>query len=74
VKAGEEMDDEVLGWHLLQRMARPRQRFTFEGLRKLMVEELIPTQVVWRATGEGNDALTEVIYFSPTDFEVFGLA
>jgi hypothetical protein len=29
---------------------------------------------VWRATGEGNDALTEVIYFSPTDFEVFGLA
>lgn len=74
VKAGEDMDPGVLGWHLLQRMVRPRQRFTFEGLRKLMVEELIPTQLVWRATGEGNDALTEVIYFSPTDFEVFGLA
>jgi hypothetical protein len=74
VNADQDLDDEVLGWHLLQRMARPRQRFTFEGLRKLMVEELIPTQVVWRAMSEGNDALTEVIYFSPTDFEIFGLA
>lgn len=54
--------------------ARPWERFTFAGLRKLMVEELIPTQIVWRADEEGDKALSTAIYFSPTEFNVFGLA
>ena len=38
-----------------------------------MVEELIPTQIAWRIElDEAN--LRTVIYFSPTEFKVFGLA
>jgi hypothetical protein len=74
VRANKGLSDDVLNWHLLQVPARPWQRFKFAGLRKLMVEELIPTQVVWRATSEGADGLRRVIYFSPTDLKTFGLA
>src|SRR6202451_4164229 len=67
------MTDITLAPAFLQRLGRPWERFTFSGLKKLMAEELIPTQIAWRVeTDEAN--LRTVIYFSPTEFKVFGLA
>jgi hypothetical protein len=66
--------DEFIAELSLHLPARPRERFTFTGLRKLMVEQLIPTQIVWRASPSSQDALRTVIYFSPNDLLVFGLA
>jgi hypothetical protein len=67
------MTDITLAPAFLQRTGRPWERFTFSGLKKLMAEELIPTQIAWRVeTDEAN--LRTVIYFSPTEFKVFGLA
>jgi hypothetical protein len=57
----------------LQLAGRPWERFAFAGLRKLMVEQLIPTQVAWRVSSDERD-LRIVIYFSPKDFKIFGLA
>jgi hypothetical protein len=59
---------------LLMLLARPWERFTFHGLKGLMIEELIPSQVVLRADAERDEALRTTIYFSPTEFKVFGLA
>lgn len=66
-------NDDSLAELSLHLPARPWERFTFSGLRTLMVEQLIPTQVVWRGDSEGDDALSEVIYFSPKELKVFGL-
>ena len=63
----------VFGHALLQLAGRPWERFTFSGLRRAMVEELIPTQIAWRMISDEHD-LSTVIYFSPTDIKVFGLA
>lgn len=57
----------------LWKPARPWERFTFEGLRKLMVTQLIPTQVAGRVSGDSERDLRTVIFFSPTEFGVFGL-
>ncbi|MGQ0581364.1 MAG: FRG domain-containing protein [Reyranella sp.] len=54
--------------------ARPWQRFSFAGLRKLFVEEIIPTQVVWRIRGNESHSLNTTIYFSPLELKIFGLA
>ena len=59
---------------LLQVLARPWQRFSFAGLRRLMVRELIPSQLVLRGDDPGDSALMTVIYFSPADLQIFGLA
>lgn len=59
---------------LLLLPARPWQRFTFEGLRRLFVEELIPTQVAWRIRGNADSDLRVAIFFSPLEPNVFGLA
>jgi hypothetical protein len=57
----------------LQRAGRPWERFAFSGLKRLMIEELIPTQIAWRVPQDEAD-LRVVIYFSPKEFRVFGLA
>jgi hypothetical protein len=62
-----------LGFASLQLAGRPWERFTFDGLRKLMVEQLIPTQIAWRVPANDYDLRT-VIYFSPKEIKVFGLA
>jgi len=54
--------------------ARPWDRFTFTGLRSLFVNEIIPTQLVWRGYQDGNEGLKVAIYFSPCDLQIFGLA
>jgi len=66
--------DETVATASLMFVARPWQRFTFSGLRKLMVEQLIPTQIIWRIDSSSEDNLRTVIYFSPKEFRVFGLA
>ncbi|MFA5204210.1 MAG: FRG domain-containing protein [Lentisphaeria bacterium] len=68
------VDDESLGCLSLQLAGRPWERFTFNGLRKLMVEQLIPTQIAGQVNGDGDDGLHTVIFFSPTEFNVFGLS
>jgi hypothetical protein len=64
--------EEDLARSYLQLPARPWERFTFNGLRTLMVEQIIPTQIVWRVSSEEAEIRTAV-YFSPKDFKVFGL-
>jgi hypothetical protein len=66
-------NDDLLAEASLHMPARPWERFTFSGLRTLMVEQLIPTQVVWRGHSVGDNSLREVIYFSPKELKVFGL-
>jgi len=66
--------DEYLASASLYLGARPWERFTFSGLRKLMVEQLIPTQIIWRVDFSSDGDLRTVIYFSPKEFRVFGLA
>ena len=58
----------------IQLPCRPWHRFTFEGLKDLMVHQLIPSQLVWRNTGEGDDVLSVWIAFSPAELKTFGLA
>jgi hypothetical protein len=53
---------------------RPWQRFSFNGLRDLLVHELIPAQLVRRVQREGNEALATWIGFSPAELKTFGLA
>ena len=53
---------------------RPWQRFSFEGLRNLLVHELIPAQLVGRVSRDGNEALATWIGFSPAELRTFGLA
>jgi FRG domain len=65
---------EVGAMDLIQLRARPWQRFSFAGLRHLMVKELIPCQLVLRGDSPNEHALKTVIYFSPTDLKIFGLA
>ncbi len=65
--------DAALAHAFLLLAGRPWERLTFSGLRKLMTEQIIPTQIVWRVVSDEADLRT-VIYFSPTDFKVFGLA
>jgi hypothetical protein len=60
--------------HLVQLRALPWERFSFSGLRRLMVKELIPCQLVLRGDSPDEYALKRVIYFSPTDLKIFGLA
>jgi hypothetical protein len=64
--------DPFLARAFLQLPSRPWERFTFTGLQKLMTEQLIPTQIVWRVSPDDYDLRT-VIYFSPKEFKVFGL-
>lgn len=59
---------------LLRLPARPWQRFSFAALRRLMVQELIPTQLVLRGEDPTTNALNRMIYFSPADLKIFGLA
>jgi hypothetical protein len=54
--------------------ARPRERFTFTGLRKLMVEEVIPSQVSKRILSDGQQGLETYIAFSPAELNVIGLS
>src|SRR3984893_8227569 len=65
--------DAALAHAYLLLSGRPWERFTFSGLRELMVDQIIPTQLAWRVTSDDTE-LRVVIYFSPTDFKVFGLA
>ena len=65
---------DMLLYACLRQPARPWERFTFSGLRSLMVAQMIPTQVTWRVWHEGNDALRTSLFFSPTEIKVFGLA
>jgi hypothetical protein len=58
----------------LQTVAYSWQRFTFAGLRRLMVHELIPTQLAWRGTCDSEKALSVSLYYSPAEFDVFGPA
>ena len=51
---------------------RPWQRFSFNGLRDLLVHELIPAQLVRRVSREGNEALATWIGFSPAELKTFG--
>lgn len=66
-------DDASFAFMSLGLPARPWQRFTFSGLRRLMVEQLIPSQIVWRGCEEGDDALRVVVFFSPKELKTFGL-
>jgi hypothetical protein len=65
--------DAALAHAFLLLAGRPWERLTFSGLRKLMTEQIIPTQIVWRVASDEAELRT-VIYFSPVDFKVFGLA
>lgn len=53
-------------------MARPWQRFTFEGLKSLMINDIIPSQIVLRGYRTSDDN-PNVIYFSPTELKIIGL-
>jgi hypothetical protein len=68
----QEISDEAAAHLFLQLAGRPWERFTFSGLRKLMVEEIIPTQIAWRVLSD-EASLRTAIYFSPSEFKVFGL-
>ena len=74
VKAHTSLSDEGLSWKVASVGARPWQRFTFSGLRELMVNEIIPTQVAEHGDQEGDDGLAQPLFFSPTSFKVFGIA
>jgi hypothetical protein len=58
----------------IQLPCRPWHRFKFDGLRRLMVHELIPSQLVWRGGVEGQEGLETWFAFSPADVKNFGLA
>lgn len=64
-------DDRYSGMSL---PARPKERFTFSGLRKLMYEEIIPSQVSKRILSDGQQSLETYIAFSPAELNVIGLA
>lgn len=53
---------------------RPKYRFTYAGLRTLMVSELIPSQITTRGLRTGDESMYETLIYSPVDLEVFGLA
>jgi hypothetical protein len=65
--------DAALARSYLSLPGRPWERLTFSGLRALMIEQIIPTQVAWRVGSDAVDLRT-VIYFSPVGFRVLGLA
>ncbi|SKB01910.1 FRG domain-containing protein [Prosthecobacter debontii] len=54
--------------------ALPTQRFSFAGLRQLLVSDLIPTQIVERGDFDGQTFPTRSLFFSPFDFAIFGPA
>ena len=58
----------------IQLPCRPWHRFTYEGLKSLMVNQLIPSQLVLRGAVEGEEALRVWIAFSPAELKTFGLA
>lgn len=58
---------------LIQLSCRPSQRFSFEGLRKLMVLEIIPSQLVERSGYSVEEELTIWLSFSPAELKIFGL-
>jgi hypothetical protein len=47
--------DATLAHAFLLLAGRPWERLTFSGLRKLMVEQIIPTQVAWRVVSDEAD-------------------
>jgi len=59
---------------VMMHRCRPWQRFSFNGLRDLLVHELIPSQLVKRVSREGNEGLDTWIGFSPAELKTFGLA
>lgn len=59
---------------LLLLPARPWQRFSFDGLRELMISEIVPTQIVLYAHASRDEALYRTIYFSPLELKILGLA
>jgi hypothetical protein len=69
----ESLPDPAIARALLLLEGRPWERLTFAGLRDLMVSQIVPTQVAWRVMSDQGDMRT-AIYFSPTEFKVFGLA
>lgn len=52
---------------------RPRYRFSYSGLRALMVLELIPSQIATRGTRVDDERMYETLIYSPANLDVFGL-
>ena len=70
-----DLSDPKVQHHFLWFPCRPWNRFSFDGLRHLMVHEIIPTQLVRRVSSEGNEHSEGTwIAFSPTELKTFGLA
>ena len=53
--------------------ARPWERFTFEGLRVLMITEIVPSQAILYGGRDSNETLRRAFCFSPADINIFGL-